>query len=152
MGDKDQKRFQDKHLKLADFYQEVWIVCPKCAQMAVATVDFEKKSARMVCMHCGHSLQKSTILDQKASLQVAANIYFDAKLWLSADFKGHHLFAFNAAHLEYLEKYIAADLRENTDRKFFTMVEKLPKWMQLAKNRAALLKQIGQLKKKIPIA
>ncbi|MFD2202050.1 hypothetical protein [Shivajiella indica] len=151
MGDKNQKRFQDKQMKLSDFYQEVWVVCPKCSQMAIATVDFEKKSARLVCRHCGHSQQKSTMMDQKASLQVAANSYFNASPWLSADFKGQHLFACNAAHLEYLEKYIAADLRENKDRQFFTMLEKLPKWMQSAKNREALLKQIALLKKKIPI-
>ena len=32
-------------LLLSNFYQEVWVVCPLCAKKAMATVNFETKTA-----------------------------------------------------------------------------------------------------------
>ena len=29
-------RFQDENLTLSDFYKEVWVVCPYCAEKAIA--------------------------------------------------------------------------------------------------------------------
>ncbi|GAB2607079.1 hypothetical protein [Belliella aquatica] len=81
----------------------------------------------------------------------SAEYYFEADIWLSPSYKEHQFSAYNEAHLLYLEEFIKADIRENKDRKFFTMVEKLPKWMISTKNREPLLKQIAFLKKKIPI-
>ncbi|EKB51122.1 hypothetical protein [Cecembia lonarensis] len=145
-------RFQDKQVRLSDFEKEVWVKCPKCEAMATCTVDFEIKRAKLVCLHCGNNQQKSTVYAKNGSWEVAAHVYFEAELWLSSNFRGNHLFAYNKAHLEYLEKYIAADLRENKNRNFFTMLEKLPKWMQLAKNREMLLKQIAVLKRKFHLS
>ena len=57
--------------------------------------------------------------------------------------------AYNEAHLDYLEKYISATLRQHTDRKHFTILEKLPKFYHEAKNRSDLLKIIEKLRRKI---
>jgi len=57
-------------------------------------------------------------------------------------------FAYNLKHLEYLEQYIAAGLREHKNRKGFTLLEKLPKFYHEAKNRGALLRIIQKLKMK----
>lgn len=84
----------------------------------------------------------------KAKIIMAAHTYFGAKLWLAAPFKEEVVWAFNAAHLQYLEAYIAAELREHTDRTGFTLLEKLPKFYHDAKNRGALLKIISKLKEK----
>ena len=63
-------------------------------------------------------------------------------------FKGERFFAYNGEHLAYLERYIAATLREHKDRTGFTLLEKLPKFYHEAKNREALLKIIQRLKSK----
>ena len=83
-----------------------------------------------------------------AELRQAAHAYFDAELWLKASFKGEEFWAFNRAHLDYLEKYISAKLREHKNRTHFTLLEKLPKFYHEAKNRQGLLNVIHKLRKK----
>ncbi|MEH3114660.1 hypothetical protein [Pedobacter terrae] len=80
---------------------------------------------------------------------MSANGYFGAELWLRAPFKNEVFWAFNFEHLLYLESYISANLREHKDRSHYTLLEKLPKFYHLAKNREALLKLIEKLKNKI---
>uniref|UniRef100_UPI004047227E hypothetical protein n=1 Tax=Polaribacter sp. TaxID=1920175 RepID=UPI004047227E len=89
-----------------------------------------------------------THLGFAAHYQTSANSYFDAALWYAASFKNDYFFAYNEAHLLYLEQYIGAKLREHKDRSHFTLLEKLPKFYHEAKNREALLKLIEKLKKK----
>ncbi|MGO4770338.1 hypothetical protein ACEN2I_01640 [Flavobacterium sp. W22_SRS_FK3] len=40
-----ENRFQDQNLRVSDFEQEVWVVCPQCAKKAITRVDFETKNA-----------------------------------------------------------------------------------------------------------
>ncbi len=124
------------------------MVCPSCAKKAVATVNFETKKSRLFCVKCGYNKETSTAINKKATLETAANHYFQAELWLQAPFKNELFWAYNNIHLEYLEKYISATLREHKDRTHFTLLEKLPKFYHEAKNREGLLKIIEKLKKK----
>lgn len=142
-------RFQDQNLRLTDFQKEVWVVCPQCSKKAIAKVDYEFQKAKLFCAHCGYNKEKiTTISGQQAHLILAAHSYFDAELWQQMPFKNDIFFAYNDKHLEYLENYIAAKLREHKDRMHFTLLEKLPKFYHEAKNREALLKIIDKLKKK----
>lgn len=144
-------RFQDENKILSDFFKEVWVVCPSCQKKAVAKVDFEKQQARMLCSHCGYNVQRSTEVNFygiTGKWRVEAHLYFDAELWLQASFKNERFYAYNLAHLNYLERYISASLREHKDRTGFTLLEKLPKFYHEAKNREALLKIIQRLKNK----
>ena len=77
-----------------------------------------------------------------------AHAFFGAELWLQAAFKNEVFWAYNDRHLDYLQHYIGAGLREHKNRTHFTMLEKLPKFMQLAKHREGLLKLIRKLKEK----
>ena len=141
-------RFQDENLVLSDFYKEVWIECPVCAKKAIAKSDFEAKTARLFCLHCGFYKVTSVLLDTNATIEMAAHIFFDAPLWLKASFKSEVFYACNDRHLEYLERYITATLREHKDRTHFTLLEKLTKFYHEAKNREGLLKIIEKLKTK----
>jgi len=143
-----QNRFQDENKVLADFYKEVWVVCPSCAKKAISTVNFETQTARLFCAGCGYNKEMVTALAKNASLQTAANFYFSAELWLKAPFKNEVFWAYNDQHLVYVEKYISATLREHKDRTHFTLLEKLPKFYHEAKNREGLLKIISKLKSK----
>jgi Zn ribbon nucleic-acid-binding protein len=136
-------RFQDENLLLSNFYQEVWIVCPSCAKKAMATVNDETKTARLFCVNCGLNRETAT------TIEMPANQYFQAELWLKAPFKNEIFWAYNDKHMAYLERYISATIREHKDRTHFTLLEKLPKFYHEAKNREGLLKIIAQLKCKL---
>ena len=140
-------RFNDENLILSDFYKEVWIVCPSCNKKAMATVSFETKLARLFCVQCGYNKETTTLI-KNGTIHTAANNYFQAELWLKATFKNEVFVAYNDKHLEYLERYISADLREHKHRTHFTLLEKLPKFYHEAKNRESLLSIIKKLKNK----
>lgn len=141
-------RFQDENLILSDFYDEVLVVCPACAKKAMAKSNFETRKVRLFCVNCGYNKEVSTALNQTASIQMPANVFFDAALWLQTTFKNELFYANNEKHLDYLERYISASLREHKDRTHFTLLEKLPKFYHEAKNREGLLKIIAKLKSK----
>ncbi|MGK6351507.1 hypothetical protein [Parapedobacter sp. DT-150] len=141
-------RFQDENLSVSDFYNEVWVVCPACTQKAIATTNYDTKKARLGCLHCGHTKEVSTAVGKSGTLRMEAHAFFGAELWLQTAFKNEVLWAYNDRHLDYLQHYIGAGLREHKNRTHFTMLEKLPKFMQLAKHRAGLLKLIRKLKEK----
>lgn len=141
-------RFQDENLTKYDFYKEVLIVCPSCSKKATAIVDFEGCEAKLFCTHCSCIKTTTTKFNKNGSIEVAANRYFDAELWLQSSFKNDVFWAYNEKHLEYLERYISATLREHKDRTGFTILEKLPKFYHEAKNRNDLLKVIEKLRNK----
>ncbi|WP_290792128.1 hypothetical protein [Flavihumibacter sp. UBA7668] len=143
-------RFRDENKRLSDFYREIWVHCPACEEKAIASADTVSKTARLVCTQCGHNQECSTG-DASSNWIMAAHNFFDAELFLKADFKDSYLFAYNPEHLLYLEKYIAAGLREHHNRTGFTFLEKLPKFYHEAGNRKPLLALIAKLKKKAGI-
>lgn len=141
-------RFQDENLTLSHFYEEVWVVCPNCKKKAIAKVVFENQIARLFCVQCGNNKETTTALLKNGSIKMAAHYYFKAELWLKASFKKDVFWAYNDRHLEYLERYISATLREHKARTGFTLLEKLPRFYHEAKNREDLLKIITKLRNK----
>ncbi len=141
-------RFQDENLVLSHFYNEVLVACSACSKKAIAKAYFETKKARLFCTNCGYNKEVSTLVNKNTSIEIPANQYFEAELWLQSSFKNETFYAFNNHHLDYLESYISATLREHKDRTHFTLLEKLPKFYHEAKNREGLLKIIAKLKSK----
>lgn len=143
----DMKRFRDENKGLSHFYNNVWVVCSKCNGKAIATSDLVSKKAKLVCTVCGYN-KETSIVSGKATFIMAAHGYFNAALWLKTPFRDEIFWAYNLEHLEYLEQYIEAGLREHKNRTGFTLLEKLPKFYHEAKNRDALLRLIAKLKLK----
>lgn len=139
-------RFLDENKTLSDFSDEVWVVCPACAKRAIARVDYQIKKARLFCVQCGYNKEQSTEIAKNITVNQPAQLFFDAELWLQTQFKNELFMAYNGRHLEYLERYISATLREHKDRDHFTLLEKLLKFYHEAKNRTSLLKIIVRLK------
>lgn len=143
------RRFSDAGLRLSDFYDEVWVVCPGCNKKAVARALREQALVRLTCTFCGYNREESTRLSMGGTLVLPAHRYFNAGLWLQAPLRyGEIVQAYNGAHLNYLEEYIAAQLREHRNRTHFTLLEKLPRFYHVASNRSALLKIIQKLRQK----
>lgn len=142
------KRFRDEQFTNRYFYKEVWVVCPVCEKKAIASIK-EDGYARLICTNCGHNKEQSK--DEGKSLYTfyPAHSWFNVDLWFSAPFRGNTVWALNGQHLNYLEKYISSGIRENPKRTGYTLVEKLPFFMQSAKNRYELLKLISKLRNKV---
>lgn len=160
------ERFLDTGIMLYDFYDEFLVVCPKCASMARVIIDEveEKKVTKvqtqkyqnkffaprkLVCSKCLHrdAWNKNTI-----GFGSSVDWYFRLPLWLRIPCCGELLWAYNSKHLEIVEKYVSAKLRERTQKGRSSFLSKLPQWIKSAKNRSAVLKGVKKLKEKLPPA
>jgi len=131
------------------------IVCPKCNKMAkVILTDKQPEigyKAKAVCSSCGFSNEKTST--ERAFYwqeEEPSDGYFDYRLWLKTSCCGNSLWAFNIRHLELLENYVTAELRENPkDENGYanaSITSRLPKWIKFSKNREQVLSCIQKLK------
>ena len=76
--------------------------------------------------------------------------FFHLPVWLSVDFSGETLWAYNLEHLNFLAEHVGAKLRERNSLAFNvrSIGARLPRWMTAADNREAILKAIEKLKEK----
>ncbi|MBF4515379.1 hypothetical protein IRZ71_03460 [Flavobacterium sp. ANB] len=74
---------------------------------------------------------------------------FNAELWYQKEFDESIFWAFNLEHINYLERYIKAELRERSNKgsSSGSLISRLPKFVKEAKNRQKLLKIIERWKK-----
>lgn len=148
-------RFQDPMVRLyALAAYDIHVVCPRCsARAVVAPRPVEGVAAawwprRLACASCGHGNSwepRSSIWGNPV------DPYFRLPLWLRADCRGHLLWAFNEQHLDLLEGYVAARLRER--RAYpgsMSMLARLPRWLKSAKNRDEVLRTIRKLRATLP--
>jgi len=147
-------RFVDRGDLIYELGDEFLVVCPKCSGKAkVFPVEISSEKInnklfaphRFVCVICAHRK------DWKAGqISIGGNFdwYFRLPLWLQISCCGEILWAYNLRHLEILEKYVSAKLRERTKKGRNSFLSKLPDWIKSAKNRREVLKAIGKLKEK----
>lgn len=81
----------------------------------------------------------------------AVDPLFGLPLWLQAPCCGHVLWAYNEPHLDFLEAYVRATLRERQGSKgnHHGIAIRLPRWMKLAHHRTPILKEIQSLRDKL---
>lgn len=128
--------------------------CPKCGQRITNTWYDQPKphaSILITCPHCGkkqeYPLKSLKYRITRLSARAGEDPYFGATLWLRLPFRDELFWAYNADHLNYLKRYIAALHRQRNERTGMTLVERLPTFIKSAKNRPALLRLISQLEK-----
>ena len=149
------KRYLDKGDHLNEFADEFLVACPRCSKKAkvllAANAEFNPvnhlfKSRKLVCTNCAH-----IEMWQKKTVFAGGNYdwYFRYPLWLQISCGGEIIWAYNLKHLEVLENYVAAKLRERTKKGRNSFLSKLPKWIKSAGNRAEILKAIKKLKEKL---
>jgi len=126
--------------------KEYAIKCPKCSARAVAVMHaigikgtYREATVRMgvhrlVCGSCGFAKD------------VAAGDSGRYELWYATEFKGHRLWAVNREQLAFLIAWLSGTIREadlSLDER--AMVESLPKWMVLGKNRPGVLQCLQKM-------
>lgn len=108
------QRFHDDGTTLWSLGDLVLVECPRChkgARMARRTSrEPWRYSYQLTCVHCGCS--RTNLPDTRESTQPSVGIFLGYRLWLRTRVCGQWLWALNDRHLGYLERYIAAELRE----------------------------------------
>lgn len=151
MGNKV-KKFEDKGEQILNFGDEFLIECPKCSSMAKVFRDETDMSLglyspqRLVCSKCGFAKKRK---EKSFTFGESFDWYFQEPLWLRINCCGETLWAYNEKHLDFIEKYVSAKLRERGSNKNRSLSSRLPKWIKSAKNRDEILKAIGKLRKKL---
>ena len=141
-------RFRDYTTPISEFEQTVLIQCPHCDRCARSTYIRDKSLWQIACIHCGYS---KTADGKTKHYSIAIDPIFGLPLWLQTPCCGDMLWAYNAAHLEFLEHYVQATLRERQGSlgNHHSIAVRLPRWMKLAKHRDSILKDIQCLKERI---
>jgi hypothetical protein len=151
-------RFRDLGQTLDDFRREYLVRCPQCGERAQVVPRAGETLAapvarRLVCAHCGLTKDRAAAYPPRAQ-----DAWYDQlELWLQTPCGGETLWAYNQEHLDFLEQYVAAPLRERahpdgstlsqTGARNSTLASRLPAWIKSAKNRDDVLKCIGKLRR-----
>ena len=149
------ERFSESGEVIYDFADEFLVVCPKCSGMArVFPIETgpeklnEKLFAprRLVCLSC---VYRTGWIAGELRIGASYDWYFWLPLWLQIECCGETLWAYNRKHLEFIENYVAAKLRERTPNTNKSLASRLPNWIKRAKNRGQVLKAVARLKEKL---
>jgi len=156
----DDERFRDP---LTDLYTlaeaDIIVVCPRCASAAIVRTQHASARYRrcgpwhLSCLRCAYT----------AAWQPSASgsrwggpfdPFFRQPLWLQASCcGGKTLWAFNKEHLDLIDNYVRARLRERGhDREYASLLEKLPAWIKSAKYRDEITRAIERLRATLPSA
>ncbi|UMP03150.1 TFIIB-type zinc ribbon-containing protein [Amycolatopsis sp. EV170708-02-1] len=138
----DRPRFRDPQDRIENLTDEpILVVCPRCSGRASVTRE------RLTCASC--ALVRVPPEPDYRAWNRPVDPYFREPLWLRADCcGGNTLWAFHERHLDLLERFVAAKLRERGlgDRPGMTLVARLPAWMTAAKHRDEVLRTIAKLR------
>ena len=154
-------RYKEKRLYRFDISEPTMedptlVVCPKCEQMARIFPSKEQPktghSMRMVCTNCAYTKEN---VDNVRSYywhgSGPTDGYFGYALWLKSTCCGEALWVFNKRHLEFLEGFVSAQLRQREkDEKYgwanASLLSRLPKWIKSKKNREKILECLEKLR------
>lgn len=155
-------RFRDRKITVHAFADRILVACPSCGACArVFSVGDPARCAcygpwRLSCLACGYVRERAgrTVAFGGGGDPVR-DPYFGLPLWLQVGCcGGRRLWAYNAEHLDFLEAFVAARLRERADlppvrwSHRMTMVARLPAWLKSAKHRREILTRIARLRER----
>lgn len=171
-----QNRFIDSGVTLQAFMDEILVRCPECEANAkiisgsynCSQCHFQPKRIQnlipncescakplkaAVCSGCGHhnvaldQQPNSSAFNEAKRIDLGLDPYFGLDLLLRVSFSGKILWFYNLRHLEYIESYLQASIRERSkDAGNNSLISRLPAWIKEAKSRNDLLKKISRLK------
>ncbi len=133
----NENRFQAAREWLGTFGNSELVECLKCHKCAKAV--HQNNELAFSCLHCGANNKPWP---------------GGVELWLQVPCCGETLWALNEQHLEFLEKFIGAGLRERRRDETFgwanrSLDSRLPRWMTSAKNREEVMRGLQRLREKL---
>ena len=153
-------RFLDPLIQLWQLTDTVLVRCPACGGCALVLRDFDTAERvpeisgalsgrrRLRCRACGFCKDE---FFSEFLFGGPVDPFFRLPLWLQTDCRGHVLWAYNVEHLNLLESYVAARLRERRAVPgSLSMLARRPAWVKSAKNRDEVLRVIGRMRASLP--
>ncbi|GAA0800450.1 hypothetical protein [Spirilliplanes yamanashiensis] len=111
------------------------VVCPACSGHATVR-PWPDGGRRLSCRACAH------VRDLPAGAPPCCRA---VRLWLVTRCRGGELWALNERHLDLLERYVGAGLRERT-APGMSLVARLPAWIKAGRHRGDVLRGIARLR------
>ena len=163
------RRFNDDRW-IMDFGDSFLVECPKCSRRATVIDRGQgfKPRILLTCAECGHfeewryrgvpvlstfTIKRRHIKAGQITIRAAVDWYFHLPLWLQLNCCGETLWAYNERHLDFLESYVGAKLRERSFGEFGcsnkSLASRLPAWIKSAKNRPKIMKCLAKLREKL---
>jgi hypothetical protein len=96
------------------------------------------------CEGCGAITRHGVLRTRPAGVPETPR-FRGLELWLRTPCEGRVLWAYDAAHLDFLERYVAAGLREQEPGNT-SLASRLPAWIKSRKNRAAVGRGLKRLR------
>lgn len=151
-------RFSNKErLYLYRFSTLFLVRCPRCGKKARVVIrdeysdgpqtlpqlrtDLLFAARRLVCTHCGYTAEWH---HRKLKVDGPYDWYFRQPLWLQTPCCGEVLWTLNEEHLDFLEEFVRAGIRESYGNA--TVASRLPVWMKSGHNREEVLHCIEKLR------
>ena len=121
-----------------------WVDVSKESMAAASSSGSKKEHVVVYCQQCK---TKNLIRVKWRGLRLGLPFdpYFGLPVALQTSCCGETLWAYNEAHLSFLESFVAADLRQRDGHLNQSLVSRLPKWMKKAGNRDAVRRAIARL-------
>ena len=119
-------RFQDNGETLSDIRKYRIVKCPKCSK----PVKYE--FTQLSCTKCGYIKASEDVPLLEGFIQIRCC--------------GEMLWAGNLEHLNFIEEYVAAKLRERKPNVNKSLASRLPTWIKEKSNRDKILKAIKKFK------
>lgn len=119
--------------------------CGNCATLRKFVFPRDRKPALRLgecsCLHCG----------RQWTISAGPDFVTSGPLWLRMPCHGNVLWILNRPHLEFMEQFIGAELREERmeERSSRRLSSALPRWMLAAKNRKDVVRCLGKLREKL---
>lgn len=137
------------------YTQLVNINCANCGCPITVTIPNNKQKTTSLLISCTQCRAQHKVkprneecISKYESVSAVNDPVFNLPLWLQHSLKNDIFWAYNRIHLSEIKAYVQANLRERQIRYGTTMVERLPNFIKVAKNREAILKIVSQLERK----
>lgn len=154
----NQKRYMDTGESIYGFLDHTYVECPHCGKCArTSRIDPESNDLfaprRLICRYCGAVREWHGHEIKRSWHSSPLDDYFELPLWLRIPCCGKILWAYNLKHLDFIEVYIGATLRERerdpqNGWSNASLASRLPKWMSSGKHRDEILECIRKIREK----
>jgi transposase-like protein len=147
------ERFKDSGETKYDFADRFIVECPRCSRRSFVSIPGDSGAPRgsgslflarrFTCTHCGLAKNWNNNVLYTGNEQ---DWYFLLPLWLQTSCCGERLYFYNEKHMDFIERYVRAEHREQMPNVNKSIISRLPPWMKDPKNREKILKAIATMK------
>jgi hypothetical protein len=149
-------KFVDEGEYLLQFTDVYAVACPRCHKCAKVTV-IDKAAwllfaaRRLTCRNCAYTAEWEGNSVKSRFSDEPKDWYFQLQFYFQTTCCGNKLWVFNRRHLEFLKKYVGAQLRSRSRGKkgwpTHSLASRMPKWLSAASHRKDVLVALTKLER-----